>query len=416
MEDYVLSVSALNAQIKSLLETTFLFVSVEGEISNFTKHTSGHIYFSIKDEKSTIRCVMFKGNATSLKFELESSQKVIVYGGLSVYTPRGEYQILCKNITPSGAGALALAYEQLKIKLTKKGYFETERKKAIPLFPKRIALLTSFSGAALQDMLRIANKRWNLVNITIINTLVQGDEAKYDIVQNLVYADSFYASKEAFDVIVIGRGGGSMEDLWAFNEEIVADAIFVSRTPVVSAVGHEVDFLISDFVADLRAPTPSACMEMILPDRSEWLLKLSEMMEFCTLRIQNLLEHKRLELEGIKNDFAQVSYETRLNRANKDILEVYGYLKVAFENLLSKKQALVKLDLFYPLECLLEVKSTQLKEIYLSLEAKNPQNFVQLGYAQILKNNNITPLFNLQEADEIELVDTKISLRAKILS
>lgn len=416
MEDYVLSVSALNAQIKSLLETTFLFVSVEGEISNFTKHTSGHIYFSIKDKKSTIRCVMFKGNATSLKFELESSQKVIVYGGLSVYTPRGEYQILCKNITPSGAGALALAYEQLKIKLTKKGYFETERKKAIPLFPKRIALLTSFSGAALQDMLRIANKRWNLVNITIINTLVQGDEAKYDIVQNLAYADSFYASKEAFDVIVIGRGGGSMEDLWAFNEEIVADAIFVSRTPVVSAVGHEVDFLISDFVADLRAPTPSACMEMILPDRSEWLLKLSEMMEFCTLRVQNLLEHKRLELEGIKNDFAQVSYETRLNRANKDILEVYGYLKVAFENLLSKKQALVKLDLFYPLECLLEVKSTQLKEIYLSLEAKNPQNFVQLGYAQILKNNNITPLFNLQEADEIELVDTKISLRAKILS
>lgn len=416
MEDHVLSVSVLNAQIKSLLETTFLFVSVEGEISNLTKHTSGHIYFSIKDEKSTIRCVMFKGNATSLKFELESTQKVVVYGGLSIYTPRGEYQILCKNITPSGAGVLALAYEQLKIKLTKKGYFKTERKKGIPLFPKRIVLLTSFSGAALQDMLRVANKRWSLVNITIINTLVQGDEAKYDIVQNLAYADSFYGSKEAFDVIVVGRGGGSREDLWAFNEEIVADAIFVSRTPVVSAVGHEVDFLISDFVADLRAPTPSACMEMILPDKSEWLLKLSEMMEFCTLRIQNLFGYKKLELERIKNDFAQLSYETRLNRAHKDILEVYEYLKVAFENLLSKKQTLVKLDLFYPLECLLEAKNTQLKEICLSLEAKNPQNFVQSGYAQILKNNEVTPLFNLQEADEIELVDTKISLRAKILS
>lgn len=416
MEGQVLSVSALNTQIKSLLEATFLFVSVEGEISNLTKHTSGHIYFSIKDENSTMKCVMFKGNAIGLKFELESAQKVIVYGGLSVYTPRGEYQILCKSITPSGSGALALAYEQLKIKLKKKGYFEEKYKKILPLFPKRIALLTSLSGAALQDMLRVAHKRWNLVDITIINTLVQGNDAKYDIVQNLAYVDSFYGTKKAFDVAVIARGGGSMEDLWAFNEEIVADAIFASKTPVVSAIGHEVDFLISDFVADLRAPTPSACMEMILPDKSEWLLKLSEMMDFYTLRMQSLFEHKKLELEEMKDNFAQVSYETKLNKGTKEILEIYGYLRAAFENLLSKKRALIQLDIAYPFERLLEAKNRQLKEISLLFEAKNPQNFVQLGYAQILKNNKITPLSTLQKTDEIELVDTKISLRAKIIS
>ena len=234
-------------QIKSILETTFSRVLVEGELSRITFHNSGHIYFTLKDSSSTIRAVMFRGNASKLKFQLKEGQKVILDGAITLYKPRGEYQINCFNIEPSGQGALALAYEQLKQKLSEKGYFNPEIKKPLPRFPKKIALITSATSAALQDMLRVANSRYRAVEIDVYDVLTQGNNAALSIANAINISDT-----KEYDFIVIGRGGGSVEDLWAFNEEIVADAIFKAKTPIISAVGHEIDYVISDFVADIR--------------------------------------------------------------------------------------------------------------------------------------------------------------------
>lgn len=260
----ILDVSSLNEQIKTLLESSFSRVLVEGELSRITFHNSGHIYFTLKDANSTLKAVMFRGNASKLKFQLKEGLKVILDGAITLYKPRGEYQINCFSIEPAGHGALALAYEQLKQKLTSQGYFEPSIKKQLPKFPRKIALITSASGAALQDMLRVSNSRYRALEIDIYDVLVQGDSAASSIANAIIVSDT-----KEYDFIVIGRGGGSIEDLWAFNEEIVADAIFRASTPIVSAVGHEIDWVISDFVSDLRAPTPSAAMEMTLPDSNE---------------------------------------------------------------------------------------------------------------------------------------------------
>lgn len=224
---HILTVSSLNEQIKTLLEESFSRVLVEGELSRITFHSSGHIYFTLKDEGSSIKAVIFKANAVKLKFRLEEGLKVVLDGAITLYKPRGEYQMNCFSIEPSGYGALALAYEQLKNRLASKGYFEPSRKRAIPKFPKNIALITSATGAALQDMLRVAEHRYRAITIDVYDVLVQGESASGAISQAIRKAD-----ENGYDVIVIGRGGGSIEDLWAFNEEIVADAVFFANTPI----------------------------------------------------------------------------------------------------------------------------------------------------------------------------------------
>lgn len=416
MSSYTYSVTQVNEQIKTLIETMFLDVNIEGEISNLTKHSSGHIYFSIKDEKSSLRCVMFKGNATSLAFELQNGQKVVVRGGLSVFVPRGEYQILCKSIEPSGEGALSLAYEQLKQKLQKKGYFDTSKKKKIPLFPKKIALITSSTGAAIKDMLEVAKNRWELTHMVVINTLVQGQEAKFDIARNIQYADSFFGTSGAFDIIVVARGGGSREDLWAFNEEIVADSIYEARTPIISAIGHEIDYLISDLVADVRAPTPSACMEMILPDKQEWFLRLDEMMDTYNRRLENILSAKEQSISSLTYNFKQVSYEVRFQRDVNQIAELKNHFNQSIENLLYHKTLTMSSIDFRPnIEYFFIKKNTQISDLKLKLEAKNPKNFISSGYAQVLKDGKIIPLSTLKKDEEIELIDTEVELKAKIL-
>lgn len=272
-----ISVSVLNEQIKGILETTFSNVYVEGEVSNLTYHNSGHIYFSIKDDKipqergqtSTISCVMFRGNAQYLKFKLEMGQKIVISGNLTVYTPRGNYQLLASKIEPSGVGALSLAYEQLKTKLQIKGYFDKSIKKQLPSFPDELYIITSNTGAAIEDMKKVLSHRYPLAKMILLTTLVQGESAKESIVKNIRKADYLASANDKKSIIIVGRGGGSVEDLWAFNEEIVADTIFESSTPIISAVGHENDFVISDFVADLRASTPSNAIEISTPDINE---------------------------------------------------------------------------------------------------------------------------------------------------
>ena len=291
-----INVSTLNLQIKSLLETTFSFVYVEGEISNLTYHNSGHIYFSIKDEKSTISCVMFKGNTRYLKFRLEVGQKVVISGSLTVYAPRGNYQLLATKIEPSGVGALALAYEQLKKKLQEKGYFDPSRKKVLPKYPKKIAIVTSATGAAIEDMKKVATKRWPMVELLLVPALVQGDNAALDIAEAIRKADTLNA-----DVMIVGRGGGSIEDLWAFNEEVVADTIYNTQTPIISAVGHESDFVISDFVSDVRAATPSNAMEIALPDCNELRMYMDNLSDEYNRAFSIVLNNKEQHLRHLKS-------------------------------------------------------------------------------------------------------------------
>ncbi|PLY09418.1 MAG: exodeoxyribonuclease VII large subunit [Arcobacter sp.] len=386
-----LSVSTLNNQIKSLLETTFVGVYVQGEISNLTYHSSGHIYFSIKDENSTISCVMFRGNAQYLKFRLEVGMKIIISGSITAYIPRGNYQLMCTKIDPDGQGSLALAFEQLKEKLQKEGLFDINIKKTLPKYPKRVVMVTSSTGAAIEDMKKVAQNRWPLARLILIPTLVQGEGSKLNIVNSIKKADSLNC-----DVMIVGRGGGSIEDLWAFNEEIVARAIFEAKTPVISAVGHEVDFLISDFVADVRAATPSNAMEIALPDKNEHLIYLDNLQVELENRFKRVLFNKEQILLNYKKHFEQHSLDRKFSFIQKEIDFLKSNLISTFSQVYRQKQN----ELNY------------LKSAY---ESNHPDRKIVDGYVQLSKNNQIVSLDSVKINEEITLETTKLSVRCNIL-
>jgi exodeoxyribonuclease VII large subunit len=262
-EQPVLTVTELTRQIKQTLEAGFPWVVLQGEISNFKRHSSGHMYFTLKDENAQIAAVLWRSRASTLSFTPEDGMKVIVRGRVSVYEVRGTYQIDVSGIRPFGVGELQIAFERLKKKLAAEGLFDIAHKKPLPEFPERIGIVTSPTGAALFDMLTVMRRRFPGVEVTLRPVRVQGGGAAEEISTAIEEFNAF----GAVDVMIVGRGGGSLEDLWAFNEEIVARAMYHSRIPLVSAVGHEIDFTIADFVADLRAPTPSAAAELVVPDR-----------------------------------------------------------------------------------------------------------------------------------------------------
>ena len=261
-----LSVSELTARIRDLLAKNFNDISVEGEISNSREAQSGHFYLTLKDEKAQIRCVWFKQQMRGVKFRPEDGLKVTVRGSISVYEARGEYQIYVESMEPAGRGALQLAFEQLKKRLEAEGLFDAKHKKPLPLLPSRIGLITSPKGAAVRDVVRILRRRFHNVHLTVFPVRVQGDGAAEEIVRAL----RFFNQRKLVDVLILARGGGSMEDLWSFNEEIVARAIFGSEIPIISGVGHETDFTIADFVADVRASTPSAAAQLVVQTRREF--------------------------------------------------------------------------------------------------------------------------------------------------
>ena len=284
----VLTVTGINTLLKTQIEDQFASVWVRGEISNFKAHTSGHHYFSLKDDRSQISAVMFKGFNSRLKFTPESGMEVIVRGRVTVYEPRGTYQIFCETMEPVGAGALQKAFEQLKEKLRKEGLFSQEHKQKLPLLPKHIGIVTSPTGAAIQDILNVLSRRYRSAQITLIPARVQGEGASREIVRGIELANQ----SSAFDVLIVGRGGGSIEDLWCFNEEIVARAIFKSKIPIISAVGHEIDFTIADFVADVRAPTPSAAAEIVAQSASELTEKIINQKRRLSQAMQGVLERR----------------------------------------------------------------------------------------------------------------------------
>ena len=411
-----LKVSELNTQIKAILEQTFLDVCVQGEISSVKVHTSGHIYLSLKDESSSIKCVMFKGNARGLKISLEVGQNVVIMGSVSVYTQKGEYQILCKSIALAGVGELALAFENLKNKLQAKGYFESFHKKPMPKFPKRIALLTSATGAAKEDMLKVARKRWENVHITLFDTLVQGENAKECIVANLALADSFFGTKKGFDVIVLGRGGGSMEDMWAFNEECVAEAIYRTKTPIVSAVGHEVDVFISDFVADLRAPTPSAAMEMLLPDKFEFLRIIDEMMSAYSSVFERYLGQKQSLVGQLKEYFKLYNFHSQYANKTEHIRSLGQIFVENFRNVLEKKQGeieRVKMLIDVACERKLTYAQMECERLFEALKVSNPRSLCKNGYAQINKEQKVCVLQDIAVDEVFELSDLDSHIFAK---
>ncbi len=261
----IYTVSELTAELKILIEDTFTGVWVEGEISNFKHHTSGHMYFTLKDDRGQLRAVMFRGSARGLQFRPEDGLAVVVFGKVTIYEVRGEYQIYVEYMEPKGLGALQLAFDQLKTRLEAEGLFDLARKRAIPLLPEKIGIVTSPTGAAIRDILQIIRRRFANVKIIILPVRVQGEGAAAEIVEGIEILNK----RGDLDVILVARGGGSIEDLWAFNEEQVARAIYASQTPVISAVGHETDFTIADFVADVRAPTPSAAAEIVISRKAE---------------------------------------------------------------------------------------------------------------------------------------------------
>ncbi|HUI68851.1 MAG TPA: exodeoxyribonuclease VII large subunit [Nitrospirota bacterium] len=309
MKTHILTVTQLTIQIKNLLEGNFPDIWVEGEISNLSIPQSGHAYFTLKDEQSQIRSVLFRSSQRFLKFTLQHGMQVICRGRVSVYEPRGEYQLIVDYIEPKGIGALQLAFEQLKAKLEKEGLFDLNHKKPLPLLPQRIGIITSPTGAAIRDMLRVIKRRHPRMHILIYPVPVQGIEAAPGIIEAIQY----FNQDRNVDVMIVGRGGGSLEDLWAFNEEAVARAIYASKIPVISAVGHETDYTIADFVADLRAPTPSAAAEMVVKSEESF-------REFISSLESGLIKNIRQQIDLTR---ASLREFTRMLGDPRRLLEQY---------------------------------------------------------------------------------------------
>jgi exodeoxyribonuclease VII large subunit len=297
MHKKVLSVSEINEYIKMLMDHDLVLynVLVRGEISNFKLHYSGHMYLTLKDEHSIIRSVMFRSANAHLKFKPENGMKVIVQGRITVYPKDGQYQLYIEDMEPDGIGALHIAFEQLKLKLQNEGLFDETRKKRIPQYPKKIGVVTSPTGAAIRDILNVLKRRFPSAEVKIYPVRVQGEQACYQIVEGIEY----FNIQKNVDVIIVGRGGGSIEELWAFNEEIVARSIAASVVPVISAVGHETDFTIADFVSDLRAPTPSAAAEVVVPSQYELKDKINSLQNRLLYSFNNGLENRRLKLKNL---------------------------------------------------------------------------------------------------------------------
>ena len=352
-EKHIYKVSELTRNIREILEGKFSDIWIEGEVSNFVKHQSGHMYFSIRDKESVLSCVLFRGVNMSLKFEIKDGMQILCFGKISVYDKRGQYQLNVKKVEPKGAGALQIAFEQLKEKLRKENLFDVSHKKSIPYLPQRIGVITSPTGAAIRDILNVTKRRFSNIEIIINPVRVQGEEAKYEIENAL---DIFNTLKNV-DVIILGRGGGSLEDLWPFNEEIVARAIHRSNIPVISAVGHEVDWTISDFVSDFRAPTPSAAAELVVPKKEDLISTINGFIE----RLKNALISKVCLVEEKLNSLKEmyvlreplnliVQYEQEVDSLLQDLaLKIKFALKIKNENFNS---TVGKLNVLSPLNIL----------------------------------------------------------------
>ena len=331
----IYSVGALNQYIKQLFVSDYGLnnIYVRGEVSNCKYHTSGHIYFTIKDKNSALACVMFAGNRGGLDFRLGEGQQVVVFGSVSVYERDGKYQLYARQITQDGQGLLYQRFEALKKRLDAMGYFSSEHKKQIPAYPKKIGIVTAKTGAAIQDIINISTRRNPFIQLVLYPATVQGQDAAPTIAAGIRALDAY-----GVDTIIVGRGGGSMEDLWAFNEELVADAIFKCRTPVISAVGHETDVTIADFVADLRAPTPSAAAELAVPDLREILGRLSDYEDTLDQLLSSKVHLYRQYAEQYRLRLTHLSPQNRIREQRMRLMDMEDQLNYHVEKVLTVKK------------------------------------------------------------------------------
>lgn len=403
------TVSEITAILRNVVESDPRFQDcwIEGEISGIARPRSGHIYFKLKDDRCQISCAIFRQAALRLKFPPKDGDAVLLHGHLGIYEVRGEYQIIGDRMEPAGVGALQLAFERLKEQLQREGLFEDEHKKPLPTFPRKIGIVTSATGAALQDILRMLSKRYPLVEVVLCPTLVQGDDAAPMIARAIERMNSF----SDIDLLIVGRGGGSIEDLWAFNEEIVARAIFASEIPIVSAVGHETDFTISDFVADQRAPTPSAAVELIVPDQEELRRHVGNS-EIRLLRIiRACITSARTELSNMDNRIVPGQRIDAINRFYQtvDRLEMQSHreMKQRLTN------ALGELDGFAaPLKRLaaqrINTGMEKWKVASAQLAALNPIATLARGYS-VCQRENGEVVTDASLAEEGEALDVRLS-------
>ena len=391
----VLSVSQINFYIKSIIENdgSLQFVLVTGEISNLTVHQrSGHIYLSLKDSNSVISAVMFAGNARRLKFRLENGMKVICRGRISVYEPSGRYQLYIEDMQPDGVGALTLAFEQLKKSLAQKGLFDNAHKKPLPKFPKTIGVITSPTGAAVQDITNIIRRRFPSADIVLAPVLVQGESAPEQLVRAV---NKFSASKIA-DVVIIGRGGGSAEDLWAFNDEQLAYAVYNCETPIISGVGHETDFTICDFVADVRASTPSAAAELAVPDRQELMSYYFKQKQYISAMLDRKIKTAQLRLENQQRRMSASSPKLKAEQLEKQLSAKSEKLKRFMNIYISNKE-----------DKLIAAKG--------KLDGLNPLNVLNRGYAIAEKDEKIiTSSKQLKDGDDFTVVLSDGKINAKV--
>jgi len=380
-DNQILTVSELTKEIKLSLESNFAKVSVVGEISNFKDHISGHWYFNLKDANAVINCTMWKGFNQYVFFTPQNGMKVILNGKITVYPPRGNYQVDVRSMKPAGLGELQEAFEKLKEKLEAEGLFDEERKRTIPSFPKKIGIVTAIDGAALRDMISVANRRYPLVELVIAPATVQGSGAADSIVNSLERLNR----QKVIDTIIVARGGGSIEDLWGFNEEIVARAIYSSKFPVISGVGHETDFTISDFVADLRAPTPSVAMELATPDKNEIIAFIDDFSYYSKNNLVNIISNSR---SRIRNVLSSYGFRVPADLVRRKQQEIDFIISKILQNI-DKKLLVVK---------------QKISLLTKTLETNDIQKTLKRGFVLVTQNSKfVKRLAELSKKDAAEL-------------
>ena len=395
METEYLTVSQINAYINKKLkqDVNLKNIYVRGEISNYKTYPSGHSYFTLKDKKSQISAVMFKGSKRFLKFEPKNGMKVIIKGKVEVYEANGKYQLYATRITEDGIGELHIAFEQLKKKLEKEGLFDDAHKKEIPKYPKRIGVITAQTGAAIRDIITTIKKRYPICEILVFSTLVQGDMAAQQIVRQIRFSQKF-----DLDTLIVGRGGGSIEDLWPFNEEIVAREIYACKTPVINAVGHEIDYTISDFVADRRAPTPTGAAILAVPDLNEVKFKIGQIKDRINKNIQDKLMQNKTRLDNISQ-----------KQIFKNPESIYEIKEMNLDNLISK--------LDFASKNIITENQNKLFKLENSVILKNPEEITKKKRIKFEKNIDkleiLNPLITLKRGYTIAKIGDKIISSSK---
>lgn len=416
MQNRYLSIGAITRYLKSKFDqdANLQKVYLKGEISNFKAHTSGHFYFSLKDETSKINAIMFRSNASKVSFKPTDGMKVLVSGRVSIYEASGGYQIYVDEMEEDGVGNLYEAFEKLKKKLSSEGLFDEKHKVPIPKYPKKVGVVTASTGAAIRDILTTIKRRYPICEVILFPTLVQGEGAKESIVSNIIKAKDY-----DLDVLIVGRGGGSIEDLWAFNEEIVARAIYESDIPIISAVGHEVDFTISDFVADLRAPTPTAAAELAVPNLSEVVKYIDGLTIRLNESINKKVKFQKLYLDSIKNSFViknpMIMFD---NKRQKLDLLVDKINNSILKNVDNKKKILAEIKSSYIIvnpNLLYKDFRMKLLNITNKLELLNPLGILSRGYSiTSVLDSSVKSINNVKIGDVIKVRVTDGLIKAEV--